>query len=348
MTNLVSIITPVANYHSDLLPRCAASVEAQTIPATHIVVHDVEGRGAGWTRNKGLRQIDTPFVTFLDADDLIEPDFIEECLQAYDEKRYLYTDWVQNDEYVPAPDCAWKGQAWHCITTLLPTVWAQHVGGFDETLPAGEDTYFYMKLTRGGMCGKRVAKPLFHYSAEGRRSLGFPNSAPYYALMQRLQDEFGGKTMACCGDNPQTPDQPVNQQQPGQVLAKAIYGGNRRVYGMKSHELYPRAGNGSLLWVFPEDAHAAPHMFQIVRPTVPTPPPAAPRLPVLPPLRPPVVEPEIPTLNGAAEVAAYVNENSAEPTATPQALPVAAEVGEGSPNVQRVVNKARRAGKKQV
>lgn len=353
MTPFVTIVTPVAPYHTDLLERCKASVAAQTVDCIHIVVHDVEGRGAGWGRNQGLRQVETPFVVFLDADDQIEPTFLEECLNAYDEQTYVYTDWIQDTQVVDAPECVWKGKAWHCVTALLPTTWVKHINGFDENLTAGEDTHFYMKLTRGGMCGKRLARPLFRYGREGRRSKDFPNSLAYHALMKRLSDEFGGKTMpeecgGCGGTNLVLPDQPVNEQQPGMVLAKAVYDGNRRERGRITGTLYPRTGNGKQVWVYPEDAHAEPTKFQIVRPSLPTAPSAPPRPTIVPKLPILVPEPEsVQPLHGAAEVAGYVNENSAPVDQTPQALPVAAEiVGEVAPNVSKVLAKAKRAGSK--
>jgi glycosyl transferase family 2 len=347
--NLVSIVTPVAPYHANLLPRCVASVEAQTSPATHIVVHDVEQRGAGAARNQGLRQVETPFVVFLDADDQIEPTFLEACLNAYDEKHYIFTDWYQNDEVKSAPDCAWTQQKWHVITTLLPTVWVRHVGGFDENLVAGEDTHLYMKLTRGGMCGKRLAQPLFRYGKGGLRSKQLMNGQvlggfAYTALMKRLTDEFGGKPMACCGETSPALNQAVNEQLPGMVLAEAIWGGNRQVNGVKTGFLYPRTGNGKSVWVYPEDAYAAPHLFRIVRPSVPTAAPAPPRLPVLPRIVPMTAEPET-VLQGAAEVAHYINENSADPEKQPQALPEPGPttIESSDQRIDKAVRKARKA-----
>ena len=150
--------------------------------------------------------------------------------------------------------------------------------------------------------------------------------------------------MACCGEGQQAQNQPANQQLPGMVLARAIWGGNRTVNGMKTGHQYPRTGNGKEIWVYPEDAHAAPHMFQIVRPTLQTALPPAPKAPVLPRLEP-EPEPEL-VLNGAVEVAAYVNENSAPVGATPQALPVAYDTVDVRADVQKVVRKAQKRSRR--
>ena len=72
----VSIVIPVATYHKDLAARALASVQVQTAPCIPIVIQDTEGRGAGWARNQGLAQVQTPYVVFLDADDEITPTFV--------------------------------------------------------------------------------------------------------------------------------------------------------------------------------------------------------------------------------------------------------------------------------
>ena len=42
----VTFIVPAAPYHSDLLARALASIEAQTVPCSTVVIHDTARRGA--------------------------------------------------------------------------------------------------------------------------------------------------------------------------------------------------------------------------------------------------------------------------------------------------------------
>jgi hypothetical protein len=270
--SLITIITPVAPYHLDRLDAVRATVAAQTVPCRHILVVDRAGRGPGHARNVGLRRTESEFVVFLDADDWLEPTFVERCLTAFDGQRYVYTDWRQGAERKDAPCAPWTNRTWHCITTLLPTAWAREMGGFDEDLPGGEDTAFYLKLTTAGRCGKRLAEPLFHYGKDGRRANAFVNGPQFALIMKQLTERYGGKRMACgdCGELPQD-IQPLGDRGPGDVLVQATWGGNRRERGSMTGRIYPRAGNGAQLWVDPRDADAAPQLFRRAPAALPTP-----------------------------------------------------------------------------
>jgi glycosyltransferase involved in cell wall biosynthesis len=68
-------------------------VQAQTVDCAIETLVDYGGRGAGWARNRLLERVSTPFVVFLDADDYIEPNFVERCLAVWQPGRYVYTDW---------------------------------------------------------------------------------------------------------------------------------------------------------------------------------------------------------------------------------------------------------------
>lgn len=261
---LITFVTACAPYHQDWIERARATVEAQTILCDHIVVYDWNRRGAGWARNEGLRRVETPFVSFLDCDDTLEPTFTEDCLTAYDGKHYVYTDWV-TDHTVEAPDCAWKGDGGaHIITTLLPTAWVKYVGGFDEQLRAGEDTEFWWKLTRAGLCGKRLPKALFHYGAGGKRSKDFHASADFQSIMQRAIAPYLGLPMGCCTDNVIREEGSAGQPQQGDVLANILWQGGRQTVGRATNRLYRKTGNSRQMWVNPADIDASPQMFSRV------------------------------------------------------------------------------------
>ena len=57
-----------------LLDRCVASVP-QRDNLQIIVIHDEEGRGAGWARNQGLSKAEGSYVIFADSDDYFHPCF---------------------------------------------------------------------------------------------------------------------------------------------------------------------------------------------------------------------------------------------------------------------------------
>lgn len=266
-----TIVIPVGPGHERIADRAAASAHAQTAPCHVVMVHDIDGKGPAWARNQGLAQVKTPYVVFLDADDVIAPTFVARCLAAPSPGRYVYTDWWQGERYVSAPDAAWQNGTWHIITALLPTKAVKAADGFDETLPGGEDTDFYMKLTHvHRVCGVHVPEALVAYTNEGRRAHAFVNGPDYARVRGLYQSRYGHLPMPCMSAGPLT-----LAGHPDGVTAVALWRGNRRERGAITGYLYPRAGNGTRLRVHPDDAKAAPHLFQPVNtPQLPTTPPS--------------------------------------------------------------------------
>ncbi|HEX8051036.1 MAG TPA: glycosyltransferase [Solirubrobacterales bacterium] len=52
----------------ELLQRCLAALEMQTVSVEIIVVEDIEGRGPAWARNQGVRQARGQIICFTDDD----------------------------------------------------------------------------------------------------------------------------------------------------------------------------------------------------------------------------------------------------------------------------------------
>ena len=53
---------------------------------------------------------------------------------------------------------------WCLVSVLIPKVWHDEIGGFDETMPTWEDVDYMWRLARGGWCFHRVPEPLVMYS----------------------------------------------------------------------------------------------------------------------------------------------------------------------------------------
>ena len=265
---MITFVSAIGPYHAHLIEQCRAQVVAQTVECRHVIIHDNDRRGPGWARNAGLAQAATPFAVFLDADDQIAPTWAEETLAAFEAgggRRYIYTDHVQDGKVVSAPKCAWVRGTWHVITALLPTAWARAVGGFDETLPAFEDTAFYLALVTSGFCGQRLARPLFEYGAGGQRSARYHGTPVYDAAMRYFSRNYGGRNVgSCCGD-PQPGDLiAIGEHLEGDVMAEATWAGNRPQRGRATGRVY-RTGNWKRTWVDPADAAAQPELWQLVR-----------------------------------------------------------------------------------
>lgn len=185
MRELVTFVIPCAPHHRELVQEAVQSVYQQTVPCLARVIEDKKGQGPGACRNKGLRSVTTPFVVFLDADDLVAPEFAERCLAVWQPGRYVWTHWYADGRVYPAPHT--ERPIYHLITTLMSTDAALLVKGFNETTQA-EDTDFYLRLTSAGVTGKRVAQPLVFYSTHGKRARDLHDSGELVPTLARLAE----------------------------------------------------------------------------------------------------------------------------------------------------------------
>lgn len=231
MEPIVTIIIPVGPGHERFLLAALESVRRQTLPVASVVVVNDTGRsllvsdgvadvldggqrGVSHARNLGLERADTPFVSFLDADDQLTPQALEVSVKAY--AAYREAGYVYGDYYVqrageppqlqPSPTYnrrALAGGNLHPVTFLLPTRAAREVGGFGE-FASWEDWDFCLKLAVAGWCGVRVPYPTLIYRLHTgqRREVGHAAGpelheqviAPYQARL--LEEET---LVGCCG-----------------------------------------------------------------------------------------------------------------------------------------------------
>jgi hypothetical protein len=78
----VTVVTPFHEQRerNGMLDRAVASVAAQTVPVRHVLARDVHRMGAAITRAHGLALVDTEWTAFLDSDDEMDPDHVEQLL----------------------------------------------------------------------------------------------------------------------------------------------------------------------------------------------------------------------------------------------------------------------------
>lgn len=274
---VVTVVIPISPKHhaEGIYEDAIQSARNQTVPTEYITVIDSEGRGAAYARNKGTAQVQTPFVVYLDSDDLLKPTFVEDCLNAYQRGAYVYTDWVIHGLIISTPDCLtpFKSGMQHIVSTLLPVSAWQAVGGFDETLSTLEDEDFYLKLHSYGWCGVRCSEPLVTY----RRHLGHSlvnkehvapdvmreRVAQKQALFHQRYWRFEHMAQNCGCIQPGSKTQIIGARQPNDVLVETLYT-PQKVQGAITGRLYPRAGLGKPLWVHEDDARSRPDMFRII------------------------------------------------------------------------------------
>jgi len=178
------------------LTEAVESVLVQTRPPAEIVVVDdgsrdpltlqrlsrVEGPrvrverrphlGVAEARNYGVSVTQSPYVVLLDADDRLDPsyldklasrldaepalDFVSCGLRAFGETRYSWTP----------PPCTLADQlaggSVHISTLFRRRMW-DALGGFDPSLPAHEDWDFWLTAMERGFCGAVIDEALLHY-----------------------------------------------------------------------------------------------------------------------------------------------------------------------------------------
>jgi hypothetical protein len=279
---IATVIIPVHPSHEHLVSAAIASVQAQTIPVEINVYLDKYERGAGYARNAAAENVTTPFLTFLDADDTLEPTFIERYLQAYEKGRYVYGAWFEGERVMRPRPCNpflahdfGDGRGiiggYHHVTTLIPTAIFKELGGFDVDLPGMEDTDFFMRVHRNHICGVYVDEPLFRYNYSGENSRGhvFKKHPDYDDIVRSIYERNGGiLSMANCGKcgGSEAPAIQTSGRQPGDVPAETLYAPMSQVgratgrwYDRKDHQFM-----GQVVYVDPRDVQAMPDLFRRV------------------------------------------------------------------------------------
>jgi glycosyltransferase involved in cell wall biosynthesis len=187
----VTVIIPARNAASSIA-RTLKSVEWQTLAPSRVLVVDdgssdsttevvkrfsassgldisllhTGGRGAGAARNEGLAQVSTPYVAFLDADDIWYPTKLEHQVPLTDDRRvvgclmhYLSPRGAilgvnaRFDSFDTATEALRSGRVMPLALSswLVPTQRLVEIGGFDETFRRAQDLELGVRLTNVGM-----------------------------------------------------------------------------------------------------------------------------------------------------------------------------------------------------
>jgi glycosyltransferase involved in cell wall biosynthesis len=193
----VAVVIPCHNY-GHYLAEALHSVLAQTRRADEILVVDdastdetpsvvqrfggsvryvrIDARSLPAARNAGIREVNTDLVVFLDADDRLDPAFLERCLEVMPEDwmhHFVYTHFRRfggSDAVHEAPAydrTELARENYIAPTTLLPRAEVAR-NGYDESLTIGlEDWDLYLTLAGQGIEGVLVDEPLFLYRIHG-------------------------------------------------------------------------------------------------------------------------------------------------------------------------------------
>lgn len=169
-----SVITPTISGREQLLTECLASVEAQTVPVTHLVMEDTSGCGPQTIRNQLAAQATTEWLLPLDDDDLLDPDCVQTLL-AHSEGADIVYPWCR----VEGRDDFWiVNKLWHPeslfiqnyipCTALIRASFFRMLGGY-KTEPL-EDWMLWQRAVLHGARVKCVPEVLWTYRFLGQNT----------------------------------------------------------------------------------------------------------------------------------------------------------------------------------
>lgn len=189
----ISVVIPThpARLRNGMLARALKSVMNQTVqPDVWYVTNDLERLGAAVTRNRGLAQVETEWVAFLDSDDEWLPNHLEVLIDHLSNdvdvlysgctivdplgrKIPLQEEWGRFGKEFD-PDLL-RQKSYIPVTSLARTHLAQQVGGF--TYPPNshyEDWGFYLKMLDAGARFQHVPEITWVWHHHGQNTSGSP------------------------------------------------------------------------------------------------------------------------------------------------------------------------------
>jgi glycosyltransferase involved in cell wall biosynthesis len=178
----VAIIIPCYDLEK-YLGECIDSIRAQTVqPKEIIIIHDgckapkffngcemicrSFNRGVAYSRDEGAKNTKAKYILFVDADDALREDFIEESLKIDADivypRVFLWSRWggskyynamFEPDKNITLKKLLAKNEI--VVTSLIKRTVYDKVGGFDESLPIFEDWDFFVRANIKGFTMQR-------------------------------------------------------------------------------------------------------------------------------------------------------------------------------------------------
>jgi len=237
---MISVITPALVKDTlgyQWLHECIASVYTQPGPWEHIVVNDhspmnldalkerwphviwldAEGKGVSMARNQAADAAKFALLLPLDADDKLAPDALAVFAEAWENRGpagIIYSDVVMFGSDYANVYMAAEYDFRTLLKATFMTVGCLHrkadwdrVGGWRLDMTQGlEDWEYWIALGELGVCGKKVAEPLYWYRRHPRGRLQWLKQnhdlwdRAYQAMRELHKDVYNGRfPMGCCG-----------------------------------------------------------------------------------------------------------------------------------------------------
>lgn len=216
--NLVSIIIPCFN-HGKFLDEAISSCLKQTYENIEIIIvndcstdpftiellrnlsysktkliNHERNKGVAAARNTGIQHSSGCYILALDADDTIEPQFLEKTVPILEKNSSVGFVGTgirhfgnEDREYIPPPFSFYKllYHNLYIVTSLFRKEAWEQVGGFNEAFIYGyEDWDFWISLAKKGWMGDCVPEILFNYRSHGKSKIHEAKGRHHYIVSQ--------------------------------------------------------------------------------------------------------------------------------------------------------------------
>lgn len=135
------------------------------------VLQNARSKGACGARNTGILAASGHWVTGLDDDDEFQPGRLSSLMRAYGKAMSFVSSNISIDDgrtvrtyFGGARAIGFEDLLWgNCVGSQVLTERSKllDVGGFDESLPSGQDWDLWLRLTQRWGSGRRIAAPLY-------------------------------------------------------------------------------------------------------------------------------------------------------------------------------------------
>ncbi len=255
-------------------------------------------RGLSVARNVGigvaLEELGAEYFVCLDADDEVDPLFVERCLGAMTDRHYVYSD-VQfigdaNHQFEVKDwncDLLWRQHLHSCTFVAPMAMWLDVLKargyGYDPAMREGfEDWEFALACVEAGWCGYRLREPLFRYRYHANGSMRTEALKKKDQLGRYVRSKHGrSQLMAGCrgcggpGRHTAPRSNPKGAGNPGTAEPiEVFYTGSKKGTMTKigrNGTIYRYSANKRQFTAFAHDQHLFQGPFRI-RPLAPQPP----------------------------------------------------------------------------
>ncbi len=206
MDPLVSIIIPTRNSASTL-PTCLSSVRRQTYKALEVIVVDnyskdqtrriaeehgakvyLKGPERSSQKNYGAKMAKGEYLYFIDADFILHPNVIEECIELVRKGHDAVIVWNISDPRISVWSKAryyerlsYYGSGLYEAARFIHRDLFWRIKGFDESLYALEDYDLHLRLLKAGARIARTRKTYEIHIGEPKDLRELTTKAIYYA-----------------------------------------------------------------------------------------------------------------------------------------------------------------------